>query len=251
MSSPDRVPPYHALASGYDVVMEHVDYEGWADYVLELVERHHPGARTVLDLGCGTGTLAIDLAPRGSFAYVASDGSEAMVRIAAEKAALAGADAGFAVLDFRDFDLGHRFDVVLLLYDGMNYLLEEAELAQMLGAVARHLAPEGIFVMDQSTPANSINNEAYFGDAGTAEAFSFVRQSRYDRETRLHTTDFELIIEGERYLEQHVQRAYTVDEVRRLIAGSPLVELAAYDGFTMEPASDASERIHWVCGASE
>ena len=42
------------------------------------------------------------------------------------------------------------------------------------------------------------------------------------------------------------QRAYTRAEVEALAAASPLDIVAAYDGFTFDPATDATERIHWV-----
>ncbi len=251
-SSSPSVTPYDALAAGYDVVMAHVDYGDWAEYVLDLFEEHGARPQSVLELGCGTGSLALEMqerGPRGSFRYLATDRSPAMTRVAKAKAKLQGRSAGdlrFAVADFTDFELGERFDVVLLLYDGLNYLLEDAEVTAMLAHVHDVLTPGGLFIVDQSTPANSINNADYFGDEGEADAFSYVRRSAYNPATRLHTTEFDMTVEGETYAERHVQRAYTLAEVGALVTASPLEQVAAYDGFTTDPATDASERIHWV-----
>lgn len=254
---PRHVQPYAALAAGYDVVMDHVDYETWAEYALGLIARHAPETTSVLELGCGTGTFALelqDLAPEltgspAGFEYLATDASPEMVRVARAKARLAGRRAGnlrFDVADFLNFAVEPPVDAVLLLYDGLNYLLEEDQVAQLLVRIASALGPEGIAIIDQSTPANSINNAAYFGDEGSAEGFAYVRRSRYEAERALHVTQFELTVEGERFAEEHVQRAYSLGDVRDLIAASPLAEEAAYDGFSTDPASGETERVHWV-----
>lgn len=252
MDSSDAVTPYEALAAGYDVVMAHVDYGDWAEYVLDVFEEHEAWPHSVLELGCGTGSLALEMqerGPHGGFRYLATDRSPAMIRVARAKAKLQGRHAGhlrFAVADFTDFEMDERFDAVLLLYDGLNYLLEDEEVDAMLSHVYDVLVPGGVFVVDQSTPANSINNADYFGDEGEAEDFSYVRRSHYDPATRLHTTEFDMTVEGETYIERHVQRAYTRAEVEAFVTASPLEQVAAYDGFTTDPATDESERIHWV-----
>ncbi|HYG69925.1 MAG TPA: class I SAM-dependent methyltransferase, partial [Anaeromyxobacteraceae bacterium] len=77
--------PYSVLAEGYDAVMAHVDYEAWAEYVHFLLVRHHLEAQDVLELGCGTGSLALVLQPLGPYAYRATDASEAMLTVARRK----------------------------------------------------------------------------------------------------------------------------------------------------------------------
>lgn len=247
MPADSPTPPYDALAAGYDVVMAHVDYAEWADHILDLLDAHGAAPRSILELGCGTGSLAIELHERGPFRYLGTDRSAAMVRVARAKAELHGlGDLRFDLADFTDFAVSEPFDAALLLYDGLNYLLDEAGIEALLARVHAALRPGGLFVVDQSTPANSINNEAFFADEGEAEGFSFVRRSHYDREARLHTNEFELTVEGATYTERHVQRAYTRQEVAALVAASPLRPLGAYDGFSLDPATDASERVHWV-----
>ena len=108
------------------------------------------------------------------------------------------------------------------------------------------LKPGGLFLLDQSTPANSINNADYFEDEGRAPHFTYLRRSQYDEASRLHTTTFDLSIGGEHFHEQHVQRAYDIGEIRALVLATSFDEVAAYDDFSTAPATEASERIHWV-----
>ena len=244
-------PPYTLLAAGYDAVMEHVDYAMWAGHAQRIVAAHRPGAASIVELGCGTGALAEQLQPLGpepaGYAYRAFDGSPAMV--AAAREATVASPVTFGVLDFRDAVPGPPADVVLLLYDGLNYLLDPAEVAVLLERIAAALAPGGIAVVDQSTPANSLNHADSFDDAGDTAAFAYQRTSRYEAATGLHTTTFRLTEPGRAtQTETHVQRAYTLGDVRALIAASPLAERAAYAEFSMRRAGPATERVHWVLG---
>lgn len=240
------VPPYTVLAAGYDVVMEHVEYEAWAEYVHGLLMRHHPEAETVLELACGTGSLALELQPLGPYRYAGTDRSEDMIRVARAKADMEGADVQFEVADFTDFRVDTPVDVLILLYDGLNYLLHEDEIRALFRCAHAALAPGGVFLFDQSTPANSINNEPYFEDRGRHDVFAYVRHSRYDPATRLHTTTLDLTVEDTRFREEHVQRAYDLAEVRALLAETPFVVEALYDNFSTAPATERSERAHWL-----
>ena len=76
--------PYAALAAGYDAVMDHVDYDAWADYAVTLLQRWAPRAERLVELGCGTGELALRLVPLGpeALTYRGYDGSPAMVGVA-------------------------------------------------------------------------------------------------------------------------------------------------------------------------
>ena len=47
--------PYNAAARAYDLFYRDKDYEGEVDELVGIVEARRPGARSVLDVGCGTG----------------------------------------------------------------------------------------------------------------------------------------------------------------------------------------------------
>ncbi len=239
-----KTPPYTTLAQGYDVVMAHVDYEGWAAYVHRLLQRHHPEAREVLELGCGTGTLSLLLQPLGPYRYTPTDSASAMLDVARRKAKIAEVPIHFDEADFTQLEATASADAVLLIYDGLNYLLKEEQVRALLRGVHQALRPGGVFIFDQSTPANSVNNS--FEGEGILGSFGYVRRSRYDEERRLHFTLFGLQSDGRRCMERHVQRAYTLEEIRALVEESPLDEEAAYHEHTTDPATPETERIHWV-----
>lgn len=243
--------PYSVLAEGYDFVMDHVDYDAWAAYLFELLRRHGRAVETVVELGGGTGSLARRLQPLGNYRYVLTDGSAAMLaqardKIDADASAIRCVQADFTSVSPADLDLDAPVDAVLLVYDGLNYLLDDADVAALFRSVHRLLRPGGLAIVDQSTPANSEERNDGFVDEGSRPGFSYVRESRYDPDTRRHETIFEMTVEGESRRERHVQRAYTKAEVRALLDASPLAAEAAYHTFTTEPAHEDSYRIHWV-----
>lgn len=239
-------PPYTALAAIYDVVMAYVEYDFWATYIEDLLQQHHPEAETVLELGCGTGTFALELVRLHPYRYLATDAVPGMIQVAQAKAAMEAAPVQFAVADFTNFRVDQPVDVVLLLYDGLNYLMEPEALRSLFQCVHQALKPGGVFIFDQSTPVNSINNTAYFEDRGRGDGFAYVRHSAYDPTTQVHTTTFDITVEGVAFHETHRQRAYTLADIRAFQDAGPFEEVAACDGFSCDPATAASERVHWV-----
>jgi SAM-dependent methyltransferase len=258
-----QVRPYTALASIYDRVMDHVDYEEWAGYVDTLLALHAPAATDLLELGCGTGRMAAELARLRTFRLTATDGSADMLEHARERLEAAGIEARYRMLDFTDDDErgsssganayaasvptpAEAFDAVLLLYDGFNYARTLVDAAGIFRIAGRLLKPGGVFIFDQVTPANSINNDRFFEDGGTVGPVRYLRWSEYEADRRIHRTIFEIrSIEGA-FREEHEQRIWTRGEVRGLIRASPLEIEAAYDDHTLDPADEESERIHWV-----
>src|SRR5690625_7943409 len=123
MGSMRDIDPYTVLAAGYDFVMEHVDYEAWADYIHELITTHHDSPDKLAELGCGSGSLAVALHRYGYTDYLATDVSNAMLDGARRTAETTNAGIRFAHADVSSFRVLRSGDVLLLLYDGMNYVI--------------------------------------------------------------------------------------------------------------------------------
>ena len=71
---------YEALAGSYDALTQDVPYEAILDYVEALLAHHGRQPETVLDLACGTGSLAALLAQKG-YRVLVADASEEMLAI--------------------------------------------------------------------------------------------------------------------------------------------------------------------------
>lgn len=134
---------FAAYSRYYDLLYRDKDYAAEARYVHELVQQHHPGARSMLDLGCGTGRHA-ELLGKHGYALAGVDLSEEMLKVA--RATNPGLH--FVQGDVRSVRLGKTFDVVASLFHVMSYQTTNQDLRAALDTIREHLAPGGIFVFD-------------------------------------------------------------------------------------------------------
>lgn len=106
-------------------------------------------AASVLDLGCGTGELAVALADRRQ--VVGVDPAPAMLEIARAKPGAGSVD--FIAGDARTLRLSRRFDLVVLTGHAFQVFLTEDDRRAALATIAAHLAPGGRFIFDSRNPA--------------------------------------------------------------------------------------------------
>jgi SAM-dependent methyltransferase len=149
-------------ASGHNV-------HGEADLVASL------GPRSVLDAGCGTGRVAIELARRG-LDVVGVDLDASML----EKARSKAPDLPWILGDIVDVDLGRTFDVVLLAGNVMIFLVQGTE-AAVVANLAGHLEPEGALVAGFSLEPGRLDLDTYDGHAWAAGLVLDERWATWDR----------------------------------------------------------------------
>jgi ubiquinone/menaquinone biosynthesis C-methylase UbiE len=248
-------PTYSVLADIYDIVMADVDYETWADYIDEIILMHQPAARSILELACGTGTIALSLEELDCYEISATDGSPDMIRIARQKAAKANSEINFRTMNFLNLSFERSFDVVYMVFDSLNYLHTKVDIIQLHKEVKNILKPGGIFVYDFTTPRNSrkairfLNNESKTIDS----QYRYHRESSFNAKERVHTNRFHIekldetsgdIIE--KFEEQHQQKIYTLNDIQSILKKTDFKIVQAYDGFELKPAHKKSLRVTMV-----
>lgn len=130
------------LAQFYDLE------NGWGPD-LDTCRQLAADARSVLDLGCGTGRLAARLAERRT--VVGVDPAAAMLEIARQRPG--GHKVTWVHSDAQSVRLGRRFDLVLLTGHAFQVFLTGEDQKAVLSTIAGHLAPEGRFIFDARNPA--------------------------------------------------------------------------------------------------
>ena len=229
-------------------------------YLREVLTRHPAPGRRMLDLACGTGTLALLFADEG-WDVLGLDASAAMLAQARAKAAnldTAGAVA-FVQGDIRQPVLAlagapgalpGSFSLATCVYDSLNYLLEERALAACFAGVAAALAPGGLGLLDMNT-RHFLEHDWLPSEVLELPGFVQVSQSHFDPATACST----MVLTGfsgddaqgyVRFDETHVERAYPPELVAELLAQAGLLVEAAYDCFTFQPLSERTQRIAWV-----
>ena len=108
---------------------------------------------TALELGCGTGRLAIPLA-RAGMHVTGLDVLPVMLERTKTRATEAGVDMDLVQGDMRTFDLGERrFSLIYLPNTTLPHLLETKDIIACFARAARHLAPGGAFIFDVFNPS--------------------------------------------------------------------------------------------------
>ena len=243
---------YTGFAEVYDLFMDNVPYEQWAEYITGLLREYGIEDGLVLDLGCGTGTMTELLAEAG-YDMIGSDQSEEMREEALEKKEASGHDILYLCQDMREFELYGTVRAIVCVCDSMNYILEEEEILDILSAAAyNYLDYDGLFIFDLNTEYKYREILGEQTIAENREEGSFIWENYYDEAQRINEYQLTLFVKEKediyrKFEETHYQRAYSLDPVRNLVERSGLRLLHMYDAFTREPAREDSERIYVIC----
>lgn len=123
------------------------DWGADRDFCLDLAR----GVGSVLDLGCGTGALALRIATETGTEVTALDPAAAMLDIARTRP---GAERVIWVkADARSAALGRHYGLILMTGHAFQVFLSADDRARCLDTIARHLAPGGRFIFDSRNPA--------------------------------------------------------------------------------------------------
>ena len=240
---------YTSFAEVYDTFMDNVPYQEWADYLEERLKEYGIEDGLVMELGCGTGSMTQILSEKG-YDMIGIDNSEDMLELAQEKKEKTGRDILYLLQDMREFELYGTVRAVVSVCDCVNYVTEEEDLAEVFRLVNNYLDPEGVFLFDFNT---KYKYQEILGDqviAEDREACSFIWDNYYDEEEEINEYELTLFVQCEeqknlyrKYQELHYQRAYTLEQMKELLAAGGLIFEAAYDAYTLEAPTDKSERI--------
>ncbi|RNC85292.1 MAG: class I SAM-dependent methyltransferase [Balneola sp.] len=245
---------YTFLAALYDVLMEDVDYESWADFIDEIIQTHHPEAVDLLEMACGTGSLSLSLGELECYNILASDKSVKMIEIARKKPKDFNSTVDFITLDFLDIDVDQSFDCIFTVFDSVNYLMNAEQIKKFLIGASKKLNGNGLLIFDFSTPKNSLESVDYLNEnEGDNGRFRFFRKSAYDPKQKIHRNEFEIeeidIKTGnilQTVQEIHEQRAYSLDQMLSIVEQTPYHLVAKYDGFDLIDANENSARVTMV-----
>ena len=212
---------YERYAEVFAASSGHREYNArLAAFLPDLLARAGETPRTVLDVACGVGDLAVGLAQRG-YEVTGVDLAPAMVAIAREKARAQDVSVAFDVADIRDLPYREAFDLVLCFGDSLNYMLTPADVRKALTAMFRALRLGGLAIFDLLT-ASAI--ETFYADAAyilqnTDDVFE-AHENEYNPDKQVGTltvTAFVRQPDGtfERIRETHYQRGYPPEAVDR------------------------------------
>ena len=134
---------YEHFGDFYDDVMG--DRRAAAEQVIALIRAAKPGAKNVLELGCGTGSILKCL--QESYEVSGLDISRKMLSLAHRKVPR----SKLFRQDMVDFRIDGQFDVIFCVFDSINHVRRFSDWKKVFAAVRRHLLPGGCFIFDINT----------------------------------------------------------------------------------------------------
>ena len=238
---------YDALAASYDALTVDVEYRRRADYLTRQFHRSALPVETVLDLACGTGTMACLLAERG-YRMIAVDGSEEMLTQAAWKAAALEQPPMFLHQSMPRLHLGMEVDAAISTLDALNYLTRTADLRETLRRVYRWLRPGGLFLFDVNTPykLRRMDGQVYLDE--TEDSYC-VWRTFYAPGRKICTYQvdlFRLNANGswDRAFEEHRERAWGREELETYLTEAGFGAVTVTGDLTSRPP--AAEEDRWI-----
>ncbi|HYF83091.1 MAG TPA: methyltransferase domain-containing protein [Clostridia bacterium] len=240
---------YNEFAEVYDLFMEDVDYKAWSRYVEEIFGLYGIKPGRILDTACGTGNITIPLSKSG-YELWGLDLSEDMLSIAESKARTAKQKIRLLNQDMTQMNLKEKFEAVLCMCDGVNYILDEERLSDYFNAVYKILDKNGIFVFDVSS-YNKIRfvlgNNTFHEEKDNKH---YIWNNNFNESSDI--VEMELIFfmpQGSLYRkfeEHHSQKAHKSEQLINLLEKAGFENIRIFEEFSFNKPTDDSERIFFA-----
>jgi SAM-dependent methyltransferase len=227
---------FEGLATHYDALMTHVNYDRWF-HITGVLAGLLPRGFTHVDAGCGTGVL-LERARRAGWRSIGVDISRSMLTVLRRNRG----PLPCAVGDLRAFPVRHA-DLITCLFDSINFLLEPEEVELALVKLAGALRDGGLLYFDVVTERMMVD---HFADQTWTETNGRVRTTwanHYDPATRICETWVRVSTGAESATRE---RAYDFDFLVDAVQNAGLTLLAAFDVENGKPPTRRTCRIDFI-----
>jgi SAM-dependent methyltransferase len=182
---------FTASADLYDLIYSAFkNYGEEAAKIAVAIRACRPDAVTVLDVACGTGKHALYLSRDHGFRV---DGVDLEARFV-ELAQARNPEGSFTQADMIALDLGSHYDAVLCLFSSIGYARTTNQLAQAVAAMARHVSPEGVLIIEPWFEPGKMEDGYVTCASAEADGISVCRMGRTEIDGRNSTVRFQYLI---------------------------------------------------------
>ncbi|WP_412520920.1 class I SAM-dependent DNA methyltransferase [Staphylococcus simulans] len=232
---------YEGFSQYYDELTQDQPYDQW----LHIIQQATSKRDSILDIGCGTGSLTAMLTDFNS--VTGMDLSNDMLAVAAKKSHAVRWIEG----DMTDFELGQNFDVITILCDSLNYITNQSDVIETFKHVYRHLNDEGTFIFDVHSvfKMNTLfANQNYIDETEHIFLAWEAVQGDLPNSVWHDMTFFELQDDGtyRRFNEEHFQKTYSEQEYMGMLGEAGFTQIETFYDFDFENHDDQSDRLFFI-----
>ena len=239
---------YEMLADVYDGLTADIDYRAILDYLEAILRRLDKYPTSVLDLGCGTGSMSVLLSKRG-YQVLGVDISEEMLTVASQKAMDLENPPFFICQPMQRLRVPQQMDAVFCLLDSLNYVTEPEDVRKTMQRVYRTVSDGGVFIFDINTPykLKGLDGQVFLDEN---EQSYCVWRADFDYEENCCYYGIDLFCKQgklwERSFEQHCEYAYEPAQLVQWLQEAGFSKVMQFgDRRTDEPCEE-EQRIYFV-----
>ena len=245
---------YGQFAYIYDQLMEDVPYQEWVSFVQSAKERHFESDTkkfSIVDVGCGTGELAIRFAKEG-WEVAGVDLSGSMLAIAHEKAVKAGVSIPFFEQDMAELEGFHHVDCITIFCDSLNYLESEEQVKDTFSSAYGQLKEGGLLLFDVHSLFKM--TQVFMNNTFTSaeEDVSYIWNSFPGEHPNSVEHELSFFVQEEetnRYLrfdELHIQRTFPVETYKKWLEEAGFTIVSVTGDYSTELLAENAERIFFI-----
>lgn len=216
------------------------------NFISGILNRYH--LSSVLDLGCGSGRIALKLAQLG-FRVIGIDADTEEIETAttnAEQFNLTG-KLDYECQDFRKVELNQTFDAAIFIYSSFGYFDDKTNL-KILKKTVSFLNPKGIVILDLLNPSWAIHKSKGKKDitekVNLNEFTSIIRERRPAYNNKYEKTIFSIVTaSGDKFSVNFKQRLYMQAEVSKILTKAGMKLEHTFGGYGYEEYSENSKRL--------
>ena len=243
------------FAKYYDALNFGVDYRKVANYIEAVFELYQKKPELILELGCGTGSLTLELKKRG-YDMTGLDLSAEMLCVAAAKKNTS--DILWINQDMTSFELYGTVDAVVCCFDSLNYLADPGEVNKCFASVYNYLNPGGLFVFDVNSKYKFefvYGKNSYIIENAKKKVFC-AWQNHYRKKTEICDFYITLFVKQPngsyvRYEETQSEKYHSVEFLKNSLLDAGFSEINVFYDFDLSNRRESGARIGRICFAAQ
>lgn len=234
---------YEDFSYIYDKLSFDLDYKGYANNILKLVEEYKIKKENMLELAAGSGMLTNYFFDE--FKNIdALDISPDMLNVFAKK--YDNDNVNLIYYDMVEFENPGKYDLIVILLDSINYVTDPKELKKLFANCYKNLKEDGLLVFD-------INSEYKMTEIFGSNCYVYEYEDIFYTWDNFYEDDLvdmhlNFFVENEdgsykRIYEYQQERVYKTSEVKNMVEQAGFKDIKTYDEDDFDDVRDDSQRI--------